>query len=412
MRTALPALACLALAALPAAALAQADWRAQANRRIERVRKADVTVSVVDGTGEPVPGASVQVEMLRHAFWFGTAVNLGKTSPEDAAKYREVLLSHFNSVVHENAMKWYHTQPQGGPPDFSDADRMLAWSEAHGLRTRGHCIFWGKYKYVPAWQKAVEDDARLHELVLARARRITRRYRGRVNEWDLNNEMLDPDFYADRLGPGIIREMAAAALEGNPDAVLYVNDYAILAGWKDRPRRYAEQVQALLDVGVPIGGIGLQGHFVNDRPDPVKVKAALDLMARFGLPIKITEYDCTDDTDGTALETVYRLAFAEPQVNGILMWGFWAGRHWKPEAALYARDWTPRPAATMYKKLVLDEWWTRSGGTTDALGTWPFRGFAGTYRVTVTPPGGGAPVVGTEELGLGENRWRVTVVGE
>jgi GH35 family endo-1,4-beta-xylanase len=264
---------------------------------------------------------------------------------------------------------------------------MWEWCEANGLRMRGHCIFWGRPKYVPQWQKDA-SDADLYPLILARAARVTRRWRGRIGEWDLDNELLDENMYRTRFGPWITQEMGAAARRGNPAVTLYTNDYAILAGYKDKPERYAAQIRELLAQGVPIGGIGVQGHFVGNRPDPATVKRSLDLLAEFGLPIRITEYDCTEDPDGTALETVYRIGFAHPSVTGILMWGFWEGRHWKPKAALWSRDWTPTPRARMYEKLVQEEWHTKASGRTGADGRWGFHGFHGTYGVRVRAPDG------------------------
>ncbi len=371
---------------------AAADWKAETARAIAKVRMGDATVQVVGPGGEPVPGAKVEATLRDHAFWFGTALSHSmfrpNADPEDAARYKEVARELFNSAVHENAAKWYHTQRGGGEPDFADADRVLEWCEENGLRMRGHCIFWGKYKYVPEWQKPLSDEA-LRRAVFARAERVTRHFRTRIDEWDLNNEMCDPNFYADRLGPEIILDMARQARKGNPDVVLYVNDYGMLNGSRLPP--YLKQVRDLLERGVPIGGIGVQGHFGGDLPKPEVVRKSLDELAEFGLPIRITEYDCwggaNHEERADALEVVYRVAFAHPAVTGILGWGFWEGRHWQPPAALYSRNWSIRPQGRRYRQLVLKKWQTRERGETGADGQWTFRGFYGTYRLTVRPPG-------------------------
>jgi GH35 family endo-1,4-beta-xylanase len=373
------------------ASAAAGDWKAETRRAIATIRMGDATVQVLDADGKPLAGAGVEAHLESHAFWFGTALSRSMFRPgadtEDAAKYKEIARTHFNSAVHENAAKWYHTQRTGGEPDFADAERVLAWCEENGLRMRGHCIFWGKPRHVPEWQKKLSDDE-LRKAVLARAERVTRHFRGRIDEWDLNNEMLDTNLYAQRLGEDIILDMARMAHKGNPDVVFYVNDYGILNG--SRLPRYVKQIRDLLDRGLPIGGIGVQGHF-GDLPKPEVVKQSLDALAEFGLPIRITEYDCwgggNHQQRADALEVVYRVAFAHPAVTGILGWGFWEGRHWKPPAALYARNWTIRPQGRRYKQLVLKEWQTREKGKTDAAGEWTFRGFYGTYRVTVRPPG-------------------------
>ena len=63
------------------------------------------------------------------------------------------------------------------------------------------------------------------------------------------------------------------------------------------------------------------------------------------------------------------------------MWGFWEGAHWRPKAALWNRDFTPRPAALKYRELVFDRWWTRWEGTADAKGECRVRAFYGRHLV-------------------------------
>ncbi|MFW6290537.1 MAG: T9SS type A sorting domain-containing protein, partial [Mariniphaga sp.] len=69
-----------------------------------------------------------------------------------------------------------------------------------------------------------------------------------------------------------------------------------------------------------------------------------------------------------------------------LCWGFWAGRHWKPEAAYYSLDWSIRPQGEMYKKLVFEDWWTPDQTLNpDASGSAGFGScFLGTYEVEVS----------------------------
>ena len=81
------------------------------------------------------------------------------------------------------------------------------------------------------------------------------------------------------------------------------------------------------------------------------------------------------------LETLYRAAFAHPAVDGIFMWGFWAGSHWRPAAALWHRDWTPTPAAEAYRRLIFDEWWTRWRGKADEKGRCQIPAFYGIHRI-------------------------------
>jgi len=329
------------------------------------------------------PGADVKVAQVRHEFWFGTSMAwqfFRSPDTPDSRKYREMLKANFNAAVHEASLKWFHTEKTGGgKADYSDADRMLKWCEANGIEVGAPCLFWAVPRFVPGWVKAL-DDAALRTNMERRAKEITSRYRGRIREYVLNNEMLRSGYYRRRLGDGIVAEMARWARGTDPDVRLYVNDYGVL---QSGAATYARHIRGLLDRGVPIGGIGIQSH-CGGSMDAAKVKATLDTLAQFNLPIKITEFDMnTRDEEAKArgLETLYRVAFAHPAVDGIIMWGFWVGSHWRPAAALWLRDWTPTPAAATYRQLVFDEWWTRWEGRADEQGRCEVQAFYGTHRV-------------------------------
>ena len=160
--------------------------------------------------------------------------------------------------------------------------------------------------------------------------------------------MLDGHFFIDRLGASIRPHMFSRARVVDPEPLLFVNDYNIIAGSWSRANRYIQQIQDLIDAGAPVDGIGVQGHFWGDTVDAVVILERLDQLAALDLPIWITEYDTVDADDvarGEKLENCYRASFSHPAVEGILMWGFWAGAHWRgPNAAIVDEDWTVNAA--------------------------------------------------------------------
>ena len=81
------------------------------------------------------------------------------------------------------------------------------------------------------------------------------------------------------------------------------------------------------------------------------------------------------------LADYYRICFAHPAVDGILMWGFWEGANWIPQSSLYKRDWSPTPAAQAYKDLVYGEWWTNGEVKADGNGRVEIQAFFGLYTV-------------------------------
>jgi GH35 family endo-1,4-beta-xylanase len=351
---------------------------------------------------EAKPGASVRVEQVRHEFWFGAAISSsvfgGRMDAEDVRRYKEVFLANFNAGVTENALKWHAMEPRKGQVDYSIVDAILEWTQANEIPLRGHNIFWGISGRVQDWVKQLDDDE-LRETLRKRAIDIASRYKGRFAEYDLNNEMIHGNYYADRLGAPITKQMAEWVKGEDPGAKLYLNDYDILTG--KRLDDYVGQIRGFLNDGVPIDGVGVQGHLHGDSFDPAALREALDRLGEQGLPLCITEFNFPgqrsqvyqrrdvkltaeqEQDKARALVEYYRICFAHPAVKGIMMWGFWERANWIPQSSLYLRDWTATPAAEAYRKLVFDEWWTRWEGKADADGRCRVPAFFGKHRVAV-----------------------------
>ena len=365
------------------------------DRMIEQHRMGDLVIKAK-------PGARVFVEQTKHEFWFGAALSSsafgGRMSAEAQRKYRDVFLSNFNAAVTENALKWHAMERRQGQIDYTVVDAMLEWTDAHDIPLRGHNIFWGIPGRVQDWLKALDDEA-LHDALKKRATTIARRYKGRFSEYDLNNEMIHGNYYADRLGPGITGQMVNWIKAEDPGAQLYLNDYDILTG--KRLEDYMRHIRGFLDERVAIDGVGVQGHLHGDSFDPKTLRRSLDTLAEAGLPLCITEFNFPGQRSSVyqrrsvtltaqqekdkaeAIVDYYRICFAHPAVKGILMWGFWEGANWIPQSSLYRRDWTPTPAAEAYHNLIFNHWWTRWQGQVNHTGQCRVPAFFGTHRVIV-----------------------------
>ena len=428
------ALAIALLAVVNAADLPKVQperWEAEAAERIERHRKGDFAVIVLDADGRPVPGANVSVEMTRHGFPFGTALwapNLvgtpqeaertGGRSPitaDEVARYRREAARLFNRGTLGNHYKWAW---QARPERRAVADAATDWMLNHGMTIHAHVLIWATLKYGVPMPQDVEDvltgDAMADATPRQRAEFLRQRslehvadtalhYRGRVVEWDVVNEntseheltkMIDPDQPKER-APMLI-EWFDAARAADPNATLFVNDFHILVGdYTEHKDSYEKQIEYLMEHDAPLGGIGMQGHYHAGglRRTPGQLMETLDRFARFGLPIQVTEFDTFGGGWGETrdlreageaewLRQFYTIAFSHPAINGITMWGFWDGRHWANNAPLFRRDWSAKPAHDVYTQLVFDDWWTRENGTSGDTGNFDFRGFYGTYAVT------------------------------
>ncbi len=345
-------------------------------------------------TVKAAPGADVTVRQTRHEFLFGTAVSRALAENEATAMsaadrkiFLKVLEENFNYAVHEDSLKWYDCEKQEGAVDYTSADRIWDLCHERGIPMRGHCIFWEKDDWTMPWLKTLDSD-HLRAAVKRRAIGVTEHFKGRITEFDLNNEMINGDFFRRRLGYGIVNEMAWMAKAGNPDVKLFVNDYGILYDGGFNAKTYMIQIRNLLEMGIPLSGIGVQGHSGTDLDVPLSahhVQKTLDALAGFGLPIKITEclFDMTDpQVQADEMRKILPLYFAHPAIEAILIWGFWEGAHWKPWSALYRKDWTLTPQGEVFKDLVHTQWWTKASGKADASGAFKTDAFFGDYEVS------------------------------
>lgn len=373
--------------------------------RIEQHRMGEIIIRTK-------PGAEVRIEQTRHEFLFGTAIpnHLAENSEEPMSKkerkqFMRILEDNFNYAVHENAMKWYDTEKVQGEVDYSVADRIWELADSVGIPMRGHCVYWEKDEFNSEWLKQLDNDA-LRKAVVQRADSLINHFKGRIHEYDLNNEMIHGNFFRRKLGWGVINEMAWLVKAHDPDAKLYLNDYGILdiglnAG------AYEMQVERLLNNGVPIDGIGMQAHRTirgeihNSR---YMVQRNLDRFNRFNLPIKITEalfaYD-TEEKRASELRKLFPIYFAHPNVEAIVMWGVWEKVHWVPYSAMWKSDFSPTLQSEAYRDLVFNEWWTDETLKADKKGEIRLKAFYGNYKISSANK--------TEEVALEKARGSLSV---
>ena len=150
----------------------------------------------------------------------------------------------------------------------------------------------------------------------------------------------------------------------------------------------------IVDQKAPVSILGIQSHMGGGNPlvpAPVLIQN-LDHWATYHLPIEITEYDASvqDDAAHGRYQNEFMTAiFSCPQISSFVQWGFWAGSHWlaKQGGAMYRQDWTPRPAAQVYERLLFHDWWTDTRGRTNSNGRYQTRAFLGSYQLTATQGG-------------------------
>lgn len=366
-----------------------APWRAEAERRIERIRKNDFTLHLVDSKGAPVPDAGVSLKLRRHAFGFGSAIDgsvlLGKGA--DSERYRDVIDRSFSRVVFENELKWQAWETASAKRRALSME-AIEWLQKRDIAIRGHVLLWPSWQYLPDSVRKLRGQPNpLRRIALERVRGMISLTRGRFHDWDVVNEPYAHHDLMDALGEGVMTDWFKAAHEADPDVRLFLNDYAgLAAGGLNTPHKdhFEKTARMLLQQGAPIHGIGLQCHFGWSVTPPEAALAELDRWGKLGLEVHLTEFDI--DTTDEELQADYTrdlltLAFSHPSVTAVMTWGFWEGRHWRPDAALWKKDWTLKPNGRVWLDLTTRRWSTEANGVSAKDGTFKFRGFPGDYEV-------------------------------
>ena len=212
----------------------------------------------------------------------------------------DLILHEFNTITAENAMKFGPIHPEENRFEWQGADRIAAFARLNNLKLRGHTLCW--HNQTPSWL-FINDEGRSvnKEVLLSRLKHhiteVVHRYQNEVYAWDVVNEAIsdNPDEYL-RITPWLTvcgEEYLAKAFqyahEADPEALLFYNDYNT---WHPEKRvKIIRMIRSLQAQGIPIDGIGIQGHWSIYGPDEAQLETAISEYEALGLLIHITELD-------------------------------------------------------------------------------------------------------------------------
>jgi GH35 family endo-1,4-beta-xylanase len=404
-------------------------YLAKARANIERIRKGDVRLQVVDAQGRPVR-ARIKVDQVSHHFLFG---NLVEDAFDDkwTEQERSTFFARFKDLFNFTELtlvKWSRYEPQPGRLRIKELDRQLDWAEQNDIAVKGHTIGWTHNGGTPRWLYGMAPGERMgrykqhvHEMVTA--------YKGRIKVWDAINEPVTTIPMENALldmrgegkiddGPryntkGITQEQTLPWVENtfrwahaaDPGGEFHINEFHILSK-REMRAKYASLIRELLRRNIPLAGIGIQAHEPREMwfstPEIVR---AFDELAAFGLPLHITEF--TPQSSGKAITggwragtwteqaqaqfaaDFYTLAFGHPAMKSIHWWGLSDRSIWLPKGGLLDANLNPKPVYTSLHKLIKQSWMTRNVQlAADRGGRARFRGFYGKYKVTLSAPRG------------------------
>ncbi len=363
-----------------------AEWRIEAEQRINQIRKGEMEIQIFDELGQPIKNADVSIEMIQHQFGFGSAIPAQRFMTN--ITFREKVYELFNEVVFENDLKWPGFNPNSTYNIRSTMDSL----DKHNIALRGHNVIWPAWRWLPSsLEELANNPTALRVEIDKHIDEITQFTSGRLNDWDVINEPYSEHDVMDILGNEVMADWFKRVRQNDRAVKLYLNDYAILSGGGTNEVKqdfYYNLVQYIDSLGGEVQGIGLQGHFGSDLTSIPKIYSILDKFAGLEKDIKITEHDINitqREVQAEYTRDFMTICFSHPAVKSVMFWGFWENSHWMPDAALFNADWSIRLHGQMYIDMVFDQWWTPiTQVITDESGRTYFEGFLGTYQYTVT----------------------------
>lgn len=337
------------------------------NRRDFMAAGASLVLAGGARAGEPGLG-TLKAKAARKGVALGSMVAAKPLAEQ--ADLRAALPGAVALLVPGDEMKWGYVQPRPGPPDFTAAESIAGFAQANGMGLRGHTALW--YRNLPDWAAQALlgfDGARVME---SRVRAVLGQFKGRVLEWDVVNEAVEPkdgepDFlraspFYRGLGPGYVASAFRIARETDPNAKLFYNDYGVEYRYRGMDERRAGVLKLLENLkrnDVPIDGLGIQSHLVARLPfDPKLFRRFLAEVAGLGLAVSITEFDVNDfgvEGDIAARDRVIAdyarrfldVALDEKAVRTVMTWGFSNRESW-------LNTFAPRRDGQQYRPLPFD----------------------------------------------------------
>jgi endo-1,4-beta-xylanase len=319
-------------------------------------------------------------------FPIGMAVNAGNEansiiSSGTSAQQQAVVFPHFNQFTAGNIMKMSYLHPSESTFTFTQADNLITFASANGIKMHAHTLIWHSDYQVPSYMKSYTGD--FSAMLKTHVQTIAAHFSGKVASWDVVNEALAEDgdtsavngyrnsIFYQKLGTKFIDEAFIHARAADPVADLYYNDFNIENNGTKTTNLLA-MIDGMKTRGIPITGVGFQMHVLLDWPSTSTIESTLKAVASRGFKVKITELDVrvnniynassTKYTSLTAaaaalqkeryrqIVTAYLKVVPAAQRGGITVWGVWDADSWLNTAAepdwplLFDVNFLPKPA--------------------------------------------------------------------
>ena len=327
----------------------------------------------------------------------------------------------------------YAPQSYATSPTHSYANKYmndnLQWADKNNLRVKGHPLLW--HESLPSWIIAFENMEELEEIINNRISKLINSY-PKIPFWDVYNEPVAP-FKAHVHPSGITRWITYKG--GIEPAMKYLYN---LVNQIDPTKKYVNNHyhpkepefiainQYFIDEDLNYCAIGMQAHMQTDSGvlSETDLWNLLEDYSKFEKEIHFTEITVTsskrfkdweehkvylkkredllkqgkylnleslvdyENYQADYLKDFFTLAFSHPALTSITIWNLTDLNAWRGHAGgILDKDFNPKKAFYTLKKLIKEDWGTKTEITQKVKKPIVFNGFYGDYFGEVTIEG-------------------------
>ncbi|MGB9845838.1 MAG: endo-1,4-beta-xylanase, partial [Methanothermobacter tenebrarum] len=231
--------------------------------------------------------------------WYPNNIEIIRTEANRLVSAWEFIFDNYQPPLIDNR----------GTYHFEQTDNVVRLARSNNLEIRAQDLLYGVPSYIENRQNTKDE---LLTFIENHIRMTVQRYKGKVDQWSVANEIMQPwgdaSFLYDYFGPNDLRWLVLAfntAHEVDPNATLILNDTGIefltthprwLSRYSDR---FWNLVNQLKEQGAPINAVGFQMHlYAEDYTTEEQLNNAIlsfqENIRRYkalGIDVIITEWD-------------------------------------------------------------------------------------------------------------------------
>jgi len=255
-----------------------------------------ISISITTFSCKYVEEKPHKSESLRNlysdAFYIGAALNRFQIDETDSTM-ASIIGKEFSSITAENMMKSMNIHPQKDTFNFEFGDKLVALGEKYDMFVHGHTLIW--HSQLSSWWGQIEDSTEFAVVTEKHVKDLVQHYKGKVDSWDVVNEALNEDgtlresVFLKKMGEDYLAKAFKWAAEIDPDAELYYNDYNMTH--LEKRQGAIRLVKNILDKGIKVDGIGMQGHWHLNYPSLDEIEQSIVNYAELGVKVAISELD-------------------------------------------------------------------------------------------------------------------------